>query len=77
MNTESENILRSALALSESERAEIAAWLIDSLDASADEDVDAAWAAEIQRRIESIDKGEVKLVPWDEVMREMRERRHG
>ena len=77
MNTHLQQILRSALALPESDRAEIAASLIHSLDTGTDEDADAAWAAEIQRRIESIDNGEVKLVPWDEVMREMTERGRG
>lgn len=77
MNIQSEQILRSALALPESDRAEIAASLIQSLDTESDEDVDAAWAVEIQRRIESIDSGEVKLVPWDDVMREMAERGNG
>ncbi len=77
MNTQSEHVLRSALALSESERAEIAASLIHSLDTETDEGVDEAWAAEIQRRIESIDRGEVQLVPWGDVMCEMRERGHG
>ena len=77
MNTETEQLLQSALALPESDRAEIAASLIHSLDTEMDEDVDAAWAAEIERRMESIDKGEVKLIPWDDVMREMRRPRHG
>jgi len=77
MNTESRQLLRSALALPESDRAEIAASLIHSLDTETDENVDEAWAAEIQRRIESIDNGEVKLVPWDDVMQEMRDPRHG
>ena len=77
MNTESKKLLRSALALPESDRAKIAASLIHSLDTETDDDVDSAWAAEIQRRIESIDNGEAKLVPWDDVMREMRDRKHG
>ena len=77
MKTESQQLLRTALALPESDRAEIAASLIHSLDTATDEEVDAAWAVEIQRRIESIDNGEVELVPWGDVMREMRERGHG
>ena len=77
MKTESQQLLRTALALPESERAELAASLIHSLDTKTDEEVDEAWAVEIQRRIESIDNGEVELVPWDGVMREMRDRRHG
>ena len=77
MNTESKKLLRSALALPEADRAKIAASLIHSLDTETDDDVDAAWAAEIQRRIDSIDNGKAKLVPWDDVMREMRDRKHG
>ena len=77
MKTESQQLLRTALALPESDRAELAASLIHSLDTETDEEVDEAWAVEIQRRVESIDNGEVELVPWDGVMREMRDRRHG
>ena len=77
MDTQSQQLLRTALTLPESDRAEIAASLIHSLDTETDEAVDSAWAAEIQRRIESIDNGQVKLVPWDDVMREIRDRRHG
>lgn len=77
MNTHSQQLLHTALSLPESDRAEIAASLIHSLDNERDSDVDAAWAEEIKRRIESIDRGEVKLVPWDDVMQEMRDRRNG
>ena len=74
MNTDSLQFLRTALSLPESDRAEIAASLIYSLDDARDSDVDAAWAEEIKRRIESIDRGEVKLVSWDDMMQEMRDR---
>ncbi|WP_417738001.1 addiction module protein [Rosistilla oblonga] len=77
MNTQSQQLLESALSLPESDRAEIAASLIHSLDTESDKDADAAWAAEIHRRVESIDNGQVNLIPWDDVMREMRDRRHG
>jgi putative addiction module component (TIGR02574 family) len=77
MNTETHQLLQSLLALPESARADIAASLIRSLDPEADEDVDAAWAAEIERRVTAIDNGEARLIPWDDVMREIRERKHG
>lgn len=77
MNAKSQELLRSALALPESDRAELAASLISSLTPTVDDDVDEAWATEVQRRIESIDSGDVKLIPWDDVMREMHDRRHG
>ncbi len=75
MNKDSQHILKNAMALPESDRAEIATSLIGSLDVQADEDADSAWAAEIERRIESIDSGVVKLVRWDDVMRELRDRK--
>jgi putative addiction module component (TIGR02574 family) len=77
MNGKSHELLRSALALPEAERAELAASLIQSLDPATDEATDEAWAAEIQRRIDAIDRGEVQLVPWDDVMRNMQQRKHG
>ena len=61
MNTQSQQLLQSALALPETDRAQIAASLIHSLDGERSEDVDAAWAAEIEHRIQSIDNGEIKL----------------
>ena len=76
MNTQSQELLHSALALPEVERAEIAATLIRSLDTETDEDVDAAWSSEIQRRLEAIDRGEVRLIPWDDVMQELHSRKH-
>ena len=77
MDTQAEDVLRTALSLDPDDRAEIAASLIASLDSQKDSDVEAAWAEEVKRRIEQIDKGEVQLIPADEVMRSMRERLNG
>lgn len=60
-------LLKKALTLPEKERAELASSLIDSLDASADEDVEAAWQEEIARRIESLRSGETRTTPWEDV----------
>ena len=62
-------LLQKALALSDEERAELAGSLIDSLDAKADERAESAWNQEIVRRIEDLDSGKAKTVPWDEVRR--------
>ena len=32
-----------------------------------DEEVEAAWDEEIERRVQQIDSGEVKTIPWEEV----------
>jgi len=77
MDTQAEQVLQSALGLGPNERAEIAASLIASLDPQMDADTDAAWAEEIKRRVESIDQGEVQLIPADDVLRSMRARLHG
>ena len=48
-----------------------------SFDLPRDEGVEAALAEEIQHRMASIDRGEVRLIPSDEVFRSMRERLDG
>jgi hypothetical protein len=39
------------------------------LDGPADADTDTRWAAEIERRVASIEAGTAILEPWDEVRR--------
>jgi putative addiction module component (TIGR02574 family) len=63
-----------ASKLSEAERADLALSLIESLDGPADPDVEEAWRVEIERRIGQIDRGEVQLVPGDEVFAKLRRR---
>lgn len=68
-------VLDQALALPESERAEIAAALLASIgpEPEADQEaVDRAWAAELKRRIDRIDSGEDVPVPAEEVFAEVR-----
>jgi putative addiction module component (TIGR02574 family) len=65
-----------AAQLSETERAELALALIESLDgpAESDAEVDEAWRIEIDRRVAQVEQGEVELVPGDEVIRRVRRR---
>jgi putative addiction module component (TIGR02574 family) len=63
-----------ASQLSETERAELALSLIESLDGPADPDVEEAWRIEIERRIGQIERGEVKLIPGEEVFARLRRR---
>jgi putative addiction module component (TIGR02574 family) len=60
-------IYREASELPETERAELAGRLLESLHGEPDEDVEAAWAEEIERRVRQLDSGEVKTIPWEEV----------
>ncbi len=77
MTSNAMRLLEDALRLSGSERADIAARLIDSLDQDADEDAPAAWDAEIARRIADLDGGSVKPIPWPEARRMILGRSHG
>jgi putative addiction module component (TIGR02574 family) len=55
-----------ALKLSTEERAELADRLITSL--FHDNEVEAAWSDEVERRIEEIESGRAKLVSADEAI---------
>ncbi|MBS0444956.1 MAG: addiction module protein [Proteobacteria bacterium] len=61
-----------AMKLSPLERAELADRLWLSVHTR--EEVDAAWEAEVERRIRQIDAGEVECVPWEAVMTELHDR---
>lgn len=63
-----------ALRLPESERAMLAQDLVASLDGPADSDVEAAWDAEIRRRLSEIDAGTATLVDREEFRRRVNAR---
>ncbi|WP_437482662.1 addiction module protein [Sorangium sp. So ce1014] len=60
-------MLAEALQLPPEERADVAKRLIASLDGPADEDVEAAWLAEVERRLLDVGRGTAKVKPWDDV----------
>ena len=72
MTTPIEAVAAQAMKLPPSERADLADKLWLSVNSR--EEVDAAWDAEIARRIQQIDSGEVECVPWETVMAELRAR---
>ena len=68
MTDRARKVLHEALELSVPERAELAADLLASLDGEPEAEVEAAWAAEVERRArESPDND----VPWETVSAEM------
>jgi putative addiction module component (TIGR02574 family) len=71
MTSEANKLLQEALTLPVEERAELAGYLIDSLDSSEDESVEAAWDVEIARRMEDLDSGRVKPVSLEEARRRL------
>jgi putative addiction module component (TIGR02574 family) len=46
-------------------------WAGATLDPTLEPDVEAAWSAEIKRRLVEIDAGTVELIPWDDVRAEL------
>ena len=67
MKRDAAELLKEALALPTEARAALAGSLLDSLDTHVDEDAEASWATEVNRRVAELDSGAVKTVPWVEV----------
>lgn len=74
MGAEILRLYEAAMQLSDSERAELVAMLADSLgDGSTQEELDAAWGAEVRRRMEEVVESRAELIPYEDVVREGRE----
>lgn len=71
MTQRSLELLNQALALTEEERADLAASLLDSLDGPRDEDAEVVWQEEISKRISDLDSGKAKTIPWEDVQKEV------
>ena len=71
MSQDASDLLKKVLNLSVAERAELAGSLIESLDEADDESVQAAWDAEILRRMEDLNSGKIKLVSLAEARRRL------
>ena len=71
MTSRAEELLRAALELPVSERADVAARLLASLDDATEDpaEVEAAWAAEIERRARRVAANESAGVAWEDVRR--------
>ncbi|MEM9460048.1 MAG: addiction module protein [Myxococcota bacterium] len=74
MTEQARALLETALSLSTDERAELAAELLASLDGEPDEDVEAAWATEIERRARRVLKEGPRGRTWEQVRDELRRR---
>ncbi len=70
--SEATAILRGALELPVHQRADLAFQLLESLDAEPEENVEAAWAAEVTRRVESLRRGEARTRPVADAFRDAR-----
>lgn len=68
------DVWKDAAELSEEDRAALAGLLIESLEGEPDPDVEAAWAAEIQKRVAELDAGTVQSIPWEQVRQRLLDR---
>jgi putative addiction module component (TIGR02574 family) len=64
-------IYMAAMDLPAEQRGRLVTLLVDSLPEAPSEEIEAAWAAEIERRVTDLDAGRAKLVSWEEVREEM------
>lgn len=71
MTPDVSELLKKALALPPEARAALAGSLLESLEDTVDASAEEEWGREIARRIEELDSGKVKPVPWAEARRQM------
>ena len=76
MSPTANQLIETALTLPDDERAQLADRLWESLDGETQEEVAAAWSAEISRRLEMIHRGEGHWVSGEELNRRL-EAKHG
>jgi len=69
MKTDTTRLLEKALRLPVEARAALVGSLLESLDESVDEDAEAAWAEEIARRVQDLDSGKARTIPWSKARR--------
>ncbi|MBM3791825.1 MAG: addiction module protein [Acidobacteria bacterium] len=67
MTKEVVELFRRASDLPDSDRATLAGLLIESLESEHETDVESAWLREIERRLQQLDSGVAKTVPWEQV----------
>jgi putative addiction module component (TIGR02574 family) len=76
MTPQGSEVLEKALTLSTQERGVLIDRLIESLDeVPAEEGVEEAWAEEIKSRVDDIRSGKAKMIPREQVLRELAKRR--
>lgn len=67
MERNAEAVLKKALTLPETERAEVAGALLNSLEPVEEADIESAWRQEVAARVAALEAGEVETIPWMEV----------
>jgi putative addiction module component (TIGR02574 family) len=71
MPQEVAELLKNALSLPVEARATLIDYLLESLDAQVDPGAEEAWRGEVHMRLQQIDSGAVKMIPWDDARRSL------
>lgn len=71
MTPQSQQILRDALDLPPTDRAELVEQILASFDFPARKDIDAAWAREAEDRIDAYERGDIASSPADDVFKDI------
>ncbi len=75
MTVAAQKIVKQALALSESERVLVVSELLKSIPEESEvlsqEEWDEAWKLELEKRIEEMESGKVKCIPYEVVRKEL------
>lgn len=77
MNKTVEVILKESMQLTPFERSHLVDELLATLETEKDEDVDAAWVAEVEKRSSELAGGKVQPVMWREVKQLAQKSIHG
>jgi len=72
MSTTLKQIAQEALQLTSAQRAELADFLVESLNSAKPDELQRLWIAEANKRLTEIRSGDVKSIPGEEVLAEAR-----
>ena len=70
--TAAEKVFDEALSLPEDARVSLVEKLLVSLNLPTRDEIDRLWAEEAERRVSQVEKGEVELIPGEDVFRKIR-----
>ena len=70
-----QEIIEEITSYNATERIKIRTAIIQTLHGQPDQEIEEAWAKEVQRRLKDAENGEVDLIPGEEVLRKAREKK--
>ena len=74
MATVSDKVMDEVLSLPADARMSLVEKLLASLNLPTQPEIDRVWAEEAERRVAQIDRGEVELIPGEEVFAKLRQK---